>query len=220
MLKCADKWGSNSKDSPLTICRRARLGTGWRRSVDDILVAASDVGTIRGGVKGRHGEIWVLEELCSEVLEKEVRREGEENRTVYVVLSMCAVCVTSSVWSARMGMRMRIVGYYVQLGNVVYTASRSTEGLPPSLSFVMAGPCAAFGRTPSFSGSYSPHLLVGCEPSTSAPEHLKHLELPQYLHLQPAQHFPISQISKDISRQAVLLCSKLLTSNLPSFVSF
>lgn len=84
----------------------------------------------------------------------------------------------NSVGSARMGMRMRIAGYYVQLGNVVYTASRSTESLPPSLSFVMAGPCAAFGRTPSFSGSCSPHLLVGCEPSTSAPEHLEHLELP------------------------------------------
>ena len=90
MLKCADKWGSNSKDSPLTICGRARLWTGWRRSVDDILVTSGDVGTVRRGVKGRHGEIWVLEELCSEVLGE----GGKEKRTEqFTVFSLYAQCV-------------------------------------------------------------------------------------------------------------------------------
>lgn len=75
MLERADKWGSNRKHGPLSVCRGLRLGTGWQRSVDDILVAAGDVGPIGGGVEGSHGERWLVEELCGEVF-----GQGKEGR--------------------------------------------------------------------------------------------------------------------------------------------
>jgi hypothetical protein len=68
VLEGADKWGSNREDGPLTVCGRAGLGTGWRRGVYDVLVTAGDVGPVGGRVERSHGEGWVWEQLCGEVL--------------------------------------------------------------------------------------------------------------------------------------------------------
>jgi hypothetical protein len=56
-LKCADQRGSHCEDCPLTICRRACLGVGWRRSIDDVLVAPGDVWAVAGCVERGHGEV-------------------------------------------------------------------------------------------------------------------------------------------------------------------
>lgn len=68
ILECADKWGSHNEDSPLSICRRLRLGARRRRGVYDILVAAGDVWPVGGGVERGHGEggSECLAELCGE----------------------------------------------------------------------------------------------------------------------------------------------------------
>lgn len=55
LLECADKRGSDCEDSPLAVCGRAGLGTRGRRGIDDILVAAGDVGAVAGGVERGHG---------------------------------------------------------------------------------------------------------------------------------------------------------------------
>lgn len=100
MLECADKRGSHHEDGPLTVCGRLRLGTGGRRSVDDVLVAAGDVGPVGRGVERGHGEGWGLAELCGEVFgEGKVGRcedgkvEQKRAGVVVVVLSLYAQCV-------------------------------------------------------------------------------------------------------------------------------
>lgn len=59
MLECADERGSDGEDGPLAVRGRAGLGAGWRRSVDDVLVAPCDVGAVAGGVERGHGAVWV-----------------------------------------------------------------------------------------------------------------------------------------------------------------
>jgi hypothetical protein len=54
LLECADERGSNSEDCPLSVRGRAGLGTGWRRSIDDVLVAPRDVWAVAGGVERGH----------------------------------------------------------------------------------------------------------------------------------------------------------------------
>ena len=55
LLKCADERGSDGEYGPLPVRGRVRLGPGWRRSVDDILVASGNVGAVARGVEGGHG---------------------------------------------------------------------------------------------------------------------------------------------------------------------
>jgi hypothetical protein len=57
-LESADKRGGHGEDSPLSVCGRGCLGTRGRRGVDDVLVAAGDVGAVAGGVERGHGEGW------------------------------------------------------------------------------------------------------------------------------------------------------------------
>lgn len=51
ILEGADERGSDGEDGPLTVCRRLRLGSRRQRAVDDVLVAAGDVGPVGGGVE-------------------------------------------------------------------------------------------------------------------------------------------------------------------------
>ena len=55
LLEGADERGSYCEDSPLPVRRGARLGTRWRWSIDNILVAPGDVGAVAGGVERGHG---------------------------------------------------------------------------------------------------------------------------------------------------------------------
>jgi hypothetical protein len=110
VLEGADKWGSHSKDSPLAVCGRACLGPGRQRGVDDVLVAARDVGPVGGRVeRGHGGEGCVWDELCGDLSRRgRAGWEGEESGTGGGALAVCAVGMASSVRAARMGGRMRI----------------------------------------------------------------------------------------------------------------
>jgi hypothetical protein len=55
VLEGADERGGDDKDGPLAVRGRGCLGARGRGSVDDILVAAGDVGAVGRGVEGGHG---------------------------------------------------------------------------------------------------------------------------------------------------------------------
>ena len=55
VLESADERGGDDEDGPLTVRGRVGLGACWRGSVDDILVAAGDVGAVGRGVERGHG---------------------------------------------------------------------------------------------------------------------------------------------------------------------
>ena len=61
VLECADERGSDGEDGPLPVRGRTGLRTGWRGSIDDVLIAPSDVWAVAGGVERGHGEVrvWV-----------------------------------------------------------------------------------------------------------------------------------------------------------------
>lgn len=64
LLEGADKRGNDGEDCPLAVGGRAGLGTGRRRGIDDILIAAGDVGAVARGVERRHGEVWEWRGSC------------------------------------------------------------------------------------------------------------------------------------------------------------
>lgn len=55
LLKCANEGGSNGEYGPLAVGWRVCLRPGWRRTVDDVLVAPCNVGAIARGVESGHG---------------------------------------------------------------------------------------------------------------------------------------------------------------------
>ena len=54
VLESADKRCCYGEDGPLAVRRRSGLETGWRRGIDDVLVAPGDVGSIAGRIERRH----------------------------------------------------------------------------------------------------------------------------------------------------------------------
>lgn len=54
-LECADERGSHGEDGPLPVRGRGCLCAGWRRGIDDVLVASRDVWAIAGRVQRGHG---------------------------------------------------------------------------------------------------------------------------------------------------------------------
>lgn len=209
ILERADKWGSHNEDSPLSVCRRLCLGTRRRRGVDDILVAAGDVGPVGGRVERGHGGVRGRGDGRSYAVRWRGRREGEESE-LGRKLSQCAQCGWQALCGCSYGAAYGAAYAYSRCvmyswATALYTASR--RRWPTAKLVVIRG--GAESRQPQ--AAVLPHSLVGwhtqqhLEPDRQHRRRLSSTTIPL---LQPARPYTTHII---VSRPLDIPC--LLRSN-------